>query len=254
MRAIYSWIITNIAYHPEEYKKFDYTFKNFRERNQKEEKTRSKIIARTLQNGIAVCEGYAFVFEKLCNDLGIENYLIQGDTKTHFIDIGRDFNKNHVWNAAKIQDHWYLFDVTWGAGKYQGKFIKEPSYYYYKITPAHLIKTHYPAMAEDTFLNQIPSRETFFSAPIVIEKSLDFSAIITPQQGILSATEASGVLDFKIKTETQKKVTYTFMQQQKSIDSRYEAGVLSFSIPIELGVNQLLIYFDEQPALAYKIQ
>lgn len=97
VRAIYSWKITNIAYHPEEYKKFDYTFKNFRERNQKEEKTRSKIIARTLQNGIAVYEGYAFVFEKLCNDLGIENYLIQGDTKTHFIDIGRDFNKNTAW-------------------------------------------------------------------------------------------------------------------------------------------------------------
>ena len=56
VRAIYTWIIQNIAYDPDEYKKFDYTFTNYRERNEKDEKLRAKIIERTLQKGTAVCE------------------------------------------------------------------------------------------------------------------------------------------------------------------------------------------------------
>ena len=65
VRAIYGWLIHNVAYDPNEYKKFDYRFTNFRNASQKEERTRNKIIERTLQTGKAVCEGYAFVFEEV---------------------------------------------------------------------------------------------------------------------------------------------------------------------------------------------
>ena len=135
IRAIYTWLIQNVAYNPAEYKLFNYSFKNYRERNVKEEKTRRQIINHTLQTGSAVCEGYAMVFEKLCQLQGIDNYLVRGDTKTNFNDIGRTFANNHMWNVAIIEGKPYLFDPTWGAGKYNTKFIKEPSYYYYKIKP-----------------------------------------------------------------------------------------------------------------------
>ena len=68
IRAIYTWIIQNVAYDPDEYKQFDYTFTNYRERNEKDEKLRAKITERTLQKGIAVCEGYAMLFE-VCTGL-----------------------------------------------------------------------------------------------------------------------------------------------------------------------------------------
>jgi hypothetical protein len=35
VRAIYTWIIMNVAYEPDEYKQFNYNFKNYRERNLK---------------------------------------------------------------------------------------------------------------------------------------------------------------------------------------------------------------------------
>ena len=38
VRAIYNWIILNISYDPDEYKQFNYNFKNYRERNEKEKK------------------------------------------------------------------------------------------------------------------------------------------------------------------------------------------------------------------------
>ena len=103
VRAIYSWIIQNIVYEPNEYKKFDYRFSNYRERNKKEEITRNKIINRTLQKGIAVCEGYSFLFERLCELQGISNYLVRGDTKTTLEGIGSGFDSNHMWNVAVIE-------------------------------------------------------------------------------------------------------------------------------------------------------
>ena len=95
VRAIYSWLIKNIAYDPKAYKLFNYQFKDYRERNQKEERSREKIIDYTLKSGKAVCEGYAMAFEKLLTLQGIDNFLVQGDTKTHFKDIDRNFDLNH---------------------------------------------------------------------------------------------------------------------------------------------------------------
>lgn len=137
VRAMYSWIIHNIAYDPDEYKNFNYGFKDYRERNAKEEKTRNKIIIKTIQTGIAVCEGYAMLLERLCELQGISNYLVRGDTKTNFRDIGREFSKGHMWNVIIIDDQPHLFDPTWGAGKYHERFIKDPTYYYYKTPPDH---------------------------------------------------------------------------------------------------------------------
>ena len=172
VRAIYSWIILNIAYDPDEYKKFDYKFKNYRERNSKEEKTRAAIISRTLKKGIAVCEGYAMLFEKLCELQGVSNYLVRGDVKSNFDDIGRPFKQSHMWNAAVIDGQTYLFDPTWGAGKYHDKFIKEPSYFYYKTDPELFFKTHYPSMFEDAFIDRIVSREVFSNMPLIIKEDL----------------------------------------------------------------------------------
>ncbi len=135
VRAIYSWIILNVSYDPEEYKRFNFNFKNLRERNAKEENTRAKVIQRTLNKGVAVCEGYAMLFEKMCELQGIQNYLVRGDIKSNFNDIDRPFKNSHMWNIAILDGETYLFDPTWGAGKYNGKFIREPSYFYYKTDP-----------------------------------------------------------------------------------------------------------------------
>lgn len=254
VRAIYTWLIQNVRYDPDEYKKFNYSFTNYRERNQKEEKTRAKIIERTLQNGIAVCEGYAFVFEKLCQLQGIENYLIQGDTKTHFKDIGRPFKKNHMWNAAKIGDTWFLFDATWGAGKYNGKFIKEPSYFYYKTAPNQLIKSHFPEMIDDTFLNSAMTFSEFTQGPLIISPNLISEDIISPKNGTLYSNSSMNEIYFDIKTTAPKQVQYGYGVQKESVLFREKDGVIHFTVPVQMGHTSLLIYFDDKPVLGYKVE
>lgn len=255
VRAIYSWIIQNIAYEPNEYKKFDYRFSNYRERNKKEEITRNKIIIRTLQKGIAVCEGYAFLFERLCELQGINNYLVRGDTKTTIEGIGAKYNSNHMWNVAIIDGKPYLFDPTWGAGKYNQKFIKEPSYVYYKTSPEQFIKTHYPDIFEDALISEKFSRQEFSEMPLIIDKNLKITDIITPAKGIIYAEIYFDEIQFEIKNNKPKEVTYSYGSETLTVTKlNIKEIITEFSVPLELGVKTLLIYFDGKPVLGYRIE
>jgi len=255
VRAIYGWIIQNVVYDPEEYKQFNFHFTNYRERNQKEEKTREKIIKRTLKKGIAVCEGYAMVFEKLCELSGISNYLVRGDTKTNFKDIGRPFNKNHMWNVAMINGEPFLFDPTWGAGRFNQKFIKEPSYFYFKTQPELFFKTHYPDMYEDAFMKEEVSRTDFSLLPIIIAKELLPEDIESPKTGFINTQDYFDEILFSIKNSNAQTVGYSYEFEEIKIDTiEKEGNTLTFSVPIVLSVRNLLIYFDGKPALGYKLK
>jgi len=255
VRAIYGWIIQNIAYQPNEYKKFDYRFSNYRERNKKEEITRKKIISRTVQKGIAVCEGYAFLFEKLCELQGITNYLVRGDTKTTIEGIGNEFNTNHMWNVAIIDEKPYLFDPTWGAGRFNRQFIKDPSYFYYKTPPVLFIKTHYPDLYEDAFVSEKMTKQQFSEMPLIIEKTLTISDILAPSKGIIYTEMYFDEIQFVIKNISPNEISYSYGNGEfpvKKIEQK--EALLEFSIPLQLGAKTLLIYFDDKPALGYQIE
>ena len=255
VRAIYTWIILNVEYEPDEYKKFNYKFKNYRERNSKEEKTREQVIKRTLKKGIAVCEGYAMLFEKLCELQGISNYLVRGDVKSNFDDIGRPFKKSHMWNVAIVDGIPYLFDATWGAGRYNGKFIKEPSYFYYKTKPDLLFKTHYPSIFEDAFIDRIVTREVFSNMPLLIREDLEIDQVEAPINGLLRADSYVDAIPFIISNCDVKKVSYAVRGKKIAIKKiEVKDGRLHFSVPLQLGMKNLLIYFDDKPALGYRIQ
>ncbi|WP_147278492.1 transglutaminase domain-containing protein [Marinirhabdus gelatinilytica] len=254
VRAIYGWIIHNVAYDLDEYDVFNYKFKNYRERNAKEEITRIKIIQRTLQKGVAVCEGYAMLFEKLCELQGIQNYLVRGDIKTSFKDIGRSFQKIHMWNVAYINGEPFLFDPTWGAGKYNQRFIKEPSYYWYKTEPKLFIKSHYPDLVEDTFLEINISKQVFARLPLIIKKDLLVTDVLTPKYGMINQGDYGKEIEFELKTEAPSVISYSydFGDKKKMVDFSTEGDLLKF--PIKKKTGELIVYFNDKPALAYKVE
>lgn len=254
LRAAYGWIIDHVVYDPDEYKNFNYNFKDYRERNLKEEQTRAKIITRTISEGVAVCEGYAMLFEQLCFLLGIESYLVRGDIKTHFDDIGRSFETIHMWNLAIVEGQSFLFDPTWGAGKYQDRFIHEPSYRYFMAEPGWFINTHYPDFVEDTLLEDPLSRSMFEQMPLIISQGMLWEQVIEPKFGILDATVEDGQIRFELEGVHPKKVSYDFGSNRRKVKTRQDGDVLLFEVPMSLGSNQLVIYFDGKPALAYKIE
>jgi hypothetical protein len=159
-----------------------------------------------------------------------------------------------MWNVAVIDGQAYLFDPTWGAGKYQGKFIKEPSYFYYKTPPELFIKTHYPELEEDTFLATTIPREVYANWPLIIIDEMTQDDIEMPLSGIIDPETSLGQIDFGIRWDTTVAVSYSFGSEKIPLSTTNDNGLLRFTVPFELGQQNLLIYFNEEPAIAFKVK
>ncbi|PQB03472.1 transglutaminase domain-containing protein [Aureitalea marina] len=255
LRAVFGWIINNVQYDPTQYERYDYNFRSYKERNRKDEKKREAIILRTIQDREAVCEGYAMLFERLCELLGINSYLVRGQAKATVNDIGGDYRQNHIWNVAYIQGDPYLFDTTWGAGRFTDKFEPDPDFFYFKTPPELLLRSHYPEMYEDSLFPFPVSAERFSYFPLFLDHSLKVQDLISPEEGILSAKEMRGLVNFQLTATQVKRVGYSFGGQLAEVMYNKVGEILYFQVPLpEDTPKQLMIYFDEQPVLAYRIE
>lgn len=60
----------------------------------------------------AVCEGYAYTFDYLCSELGIDTVCVGGTAVIE--EDGADVTDTlHLWNAVELDGEWYQVDVTW---------------------------------------------------------------------------------------------------------------------------------------------
>jgi hypothetical protein len=105
-------LVQNVSYDPAEYKSSDYSFATSREGNKKGTKSRANIINKTLKIAEAVYESLSSIFEKSYELQGINGYLVRGDIKTHFKNIGFPFRNNHIWNYCSNEMQYLLFDTT----------------------------------------------------------------------------------------------------------------------------------------------
>lgn len=61
---------------------------------------------------VAVCEGYAYSFDYLCSELGIDTVCISGTVVLE--EDGAEMTDTlHLWNAVELDGEWYMADVTW---------------------------------------------------------------------------------------------------------------------------------------------
>ena len=147
IKAIFTWEATNISYDVDNMYMLTYG-------EGKEEK-----INKALTTRAAVCEGYAELFNEICNKSGIRSMVIEGYTKQK----GMVDYIPHAWVAANIQNSWYLFDPTWSSGYLNnGKYVSSFSYRFYKVKPEELIKTHMPFDPLYQFLKHPVSTKNFY--------------------------------------------------------------------------------------------
>ena len=62
-----------------------------------------------LAKGVAVCDGYAYAYQKIIDHYGIENKIVYGSANN---GTGSGY-VGHAWNLVKIGTRWYHVDVTW---------------------------------------------------------------------------------------------------------------------------------------------
>lgn len=254
VRAIYTWIINNVAYDPKESGKFIYEYSNKNEYEKKEEKFNNKLSNRVISKGKAVCQGYATLFKKICDELNIKSKYVTGSAKTKIKDIGKRYYSNHAWNIILIGKKEYLLDVTWGSGTYSNHFNKKANYFYFLTDPNLFIEEHYPDYYENSILNKKITKVDFLNKPLIY--NYDFK-LVNPKSGIIKKSELKLI---KFTFSTEEEVSYISYQMgrkhNKIRDFLFDNNKLEFEIDISEfpKEKELILYFNHKAIIGFKIE
>ncbi|KAJ4467923.1 hypothetical protein C8J55DRAFT_438143, partial [Lentinula edodes] len=135
-RAIFTWLHYNIAYDADAFFCGN---------------VQASTPESTLHSGLAVCDGYAGLFAFLAERSGLQAMKVTGHGKG-FGYIPTDsggpvpqYQGNHAWNCALMDEEWRLIDSCWGAGAVDSSgFCKGFNPVWFTSTNAEFGKRHYP--------------------------------------------------------------------------------------------------------------
>lgn len=154
-RAIFIWLHHNISYDTESF------FSGNIKRKSPEE---------TIVTGLAVCQGYAELFQTLGELSGLQVKVISGDAKGYGykeLPEGSPIPKhesNHAWNAVKLDSgRWHLVDPCWGAGHLDksNQYVKCLNTKYFTATAEIFRRNHFPTNKKYQFCPQVMSWEEY---------------------------------------------------------------------------------------------
>jgi transglutaminase/protease-like cytokinesis protein 3 len=207
-RAIFIWITDNIAYDVKTFNKHKSRgFKcHGKDCSKKYLEWEDKLLEKTLSKKMAVCEGYARLFKRMCDYAGLRTDVVSGYTKDKPSDIGRMGELNHAWNGIILDGEYYYLDVTWASGGCtvgkKGKlenFHKDYNNYYW-LTPANkFFRDHFP---QDPKLPHIMvnSRQKYLDAPYIPTQHMDEITVISPSTGLV-VVQVGDTIHFEIETK-----------------------------------------------------
>lgn len=262
--AIYTWIALNISYDVKNYfsgsRYHTYSYRTLEEKEFKQRKYREKVAQTTIKNRKAVCEGYTTLFKKLCELTGIECVIVDGASKTNKRDIGKNpTDSDHSWNAIRLNNSWYLVDVTWGAGSvdYDTKtFTPEFTDAYFLTPPELFALEHYPEERDWLFINM--SKQEFANLPMFHTKYIesDFEMVL-PKDGIITKIHDRKV-KFKIKTGAALNgFSYALNNEKylKKIKAVRKDEFVLFEVPIlNRKSGYLTICYNKNAMMTYRLR
>ena len=156
-----------------------------------------RVAERVLQDGLAVCDGYARLFKTLCTYSGLQAEVIQGYARTTASRRIQRFRPNHSWNAVMIDSVWYLLDVTWASGYIvmpANQFVRHLDNQYFLSRPEEFIREHYPEDLKWALMDDPPLMPEFRHSPYK-QKSFTKYQIraYSPEKGILEVSQGDTI-------------------------------------------------------------
>lgn len=165
-RAIFTWIIENLAYD------WDMVAKTGKDEGRPEVVLKTKL---------AACLGHTTLFDALARSAGLKTAIIAGRTRDLDLDplfaratvkgSNGVYYPTHAWNTVQIDGKWCLVDVTHcnGRGKKNDKIeMSWPSHdSLFLVPPTDLIYTYFPDNAQSQFLARPLSRKEHEVLPVL---------------------------------------------------------------------------------------
>lgn len=275
VEAIFGWITDNISYKVAARNPRG-SFRVPKLKNEPEEEVLKpldeRVAENVLQQGEAVCDGYARLFKTLCQYAGIKAAVINGYARAGGDRGGKNFRSNHSWNAVMIDSAWYLLDATWASGfvSYFGDaFIKKYDPKYFLASPQQFIHDHYPEDPAWTLLPEPPVLSEFHWAPYrhtgFIHNRITAFA---PATGIIEASPGDTLL-FEVETDGLQKDLEVW--DMPFTDPRLHTGPVWMNYPKQPAMVKgkkaiyayrvsttrpqwLYVVFNGSPILQYRLQ
>lgn len=263
VKAIFSWLTSNISYDLEEFynpssKRISFRYRTEEERLIKLQEIKDNTVLKTIINKKAVCEGYAQTFTKMCTLLNIESEVISGYARFGFQQIGKPQpNSNHAWNAVKVNNEWLYLDATWAAGSVvNGEWQNFFKPYYYNMPKGEILKSHLPKSS--TWLLKLGriTKEEFYNQPIYSNNFLASNAeLITPKQGVLRKNK-SGEITIQLKNVTDKEILIGFVGSKVAkkpvVNVKNKISIVTIIPPNN--VKGAFLVLDREVALQFLIE
>jgi transglutaminase/protease-like cytokinesis protein 3 len=263
-RAAFAWIAMNVEYKTKgvnKIQKIRFTYTSEEDLQTQKDQFRKDLALETIKSRKALCEGYATLYQEICGLLNLECVLISGTAKRFISEIGKsNLPSNHAWNAVKINGRWQLVDITWAAGSVdfaKMEFLKQYTPAYFDSDPKEFAMKHYPDNQEWLLLDTSFTREEFTLQPAIFNEFIGKGyKIISPQNGSISIRKGNEI-DFSIENvPTGISIAYHFKSEKygQVVKPIQKKNRISFLVPTHsTGNDELIIYFDKEPVLGYKV-
>ena len=178
VRSIFIWITHNVNYDVRKAQSRNGVQKRTKIYANSEEELRQIKIKRekekanlAFDKGVGVCENYSYLFQFMCEHVGIEADLIGGYGRNDPYFVGQKPNdSNHAWNSVKIDGKWYLLDATWAAGNtdiQKGIYIPQFKEGFFLTPPEVFISTHFPDDKKWQLLKEPINAKAFSKLPML---------------------------------------------------------------------------------------
>lgn len=202
LRAIFTWIVSNIEYDMKPLQQFQETGKrtktviNAKSQEELDAQIRSyetDRIEETLRRRKGVCMDYALLLKHMCEAIGIDARYISGFGRFNHTIIGNKHGgPNHAWNAVLIDGKWELLDATWSTGMGMEQSYTEG---YFMVDPGIFIHTHHPDSAEWQLLEEPVDIPEFADLAFMHRGFLEHSGVdFQPRQAYLSKRDENTLL------------------------------------------------------------
>ncbi len=262
-RAIYSWICTRVAFdtdaHFSKKKRKRMKYKDKVDRAQKLRKERINKENKALNRHLATSEGYATLYQRLCELCDVYGYMLRGTAKLRVFDIGKlPRMQNHYWNVVQIDKKWYFVDATLGSGMVD---YSEKTYHpdfneqFFFTSPEVFFFNHYPKETE--WLKVEKTEEDFAKLPLYHSEFLKHGFEISePLEGLLDLKGADSI-QFKMSSPVPlEKLSYQFNYEKEASDVIVEKINNEYTFAIPFVVKRrgyLTLYYNDKAILSYKI-
>lgn len=225
VRAIFVWIADNISY--------DVDLLNNKDSLYKVYSSRAATISYVLKEKKAVCSGYTYLFKELCDQVNIEAKELRGYSRNWSDGFTSKQEISHAWNAVKIDQKWYLLDVTWASGYVnlgRSKFTKKFKDFWFLTRPTFFIYSHFPENGYGTLLKEKLTKEDFFNLPLVHStnffkyriREFRSSTVIADKDNIIRFKFGVGLESFRIDIHATRMVPEASKNARISISSNTE--------------------------------